>query len=268
MRCCTLLVIALLVGSTAQARAEDPLYSCKQLAPGAKISAQFAPDISILDLVTWVSGFTCKTVILDSEVKARVPRVTIVAPASMTAKQAMQLFVDAVEITGLVVQQKKDTILIKLGPKMPRSCPAVADATPPTMPVAPPEPSAVSQHDEELEKLLDTGIKKLDETHIQVSRQLIDAVLANPMAVAKGARVVPAVKDGKPNGFKLYAIRPTSLYAKLGLMNGDTLRRVNGQELATADKALEVYTQVREAKSLVVDIERRGKPITLTYTVK
>ena len=68
--------------------------------------------------------------------------------------------------------------------------------------------------------------------------------------VAKGARVVPAVKNGKPDGFKLYAIRPSSVYAKLGLQNGDTLQSINGFELTSADKALEVYTKLREATSL------------------
>jgi general secretion pathway protein C len=120
----------------------------------------------------------------------------------------------------------------------------------------------------ELEKVLQSGIKKVDDTHYDVSASLVDAVLSNPMAVAKGARVVPAIKDGKPNGFKLYAIRPSSVYARLGLTNGDTLKSVNGLELSSAEKALEVYTKLRDAKSLEVQIERRGKPLTLVYTIK
>ena len=72
----------------------------------------------------------------------------------------------------------------------------------------------------------------------------------------------------RPAGFKLYAIRPTSLYAKLGLQNGDTLERVNGFDLATPEKALDVYTKVRDATKLVLDITRRGKPVTLTITIK
>ena len=71
---------------------------------------------------------------------------------------------------------------------------------------------------------------------------------------------MPAVKNGKPDGFKLYAIRPSSVYAKLGLTNGDTLQAINGFELTTADKALEVYTKLREATSLEVEVTRRGKP--------
>ncbi|HUS63955.1 MAG TPA: type II secretion system protein GspC, partial [Kofleriaceae bacterium] len=95
-----------------------------------------------------------------------------------------------------------------------------------------------------------------------------DRLLANPTDVAKSARVVPSVKDGQPNGFKLYAIRPSSLYARIGLLNGDTLTGVNGFDLTSVDKALEAYTHIRDASRLSVAITRRGTPITLTYTIK
>ncbi len=121
---------------------------------------------------------------------------------------------------------------------------------------------------DELQSAIDNGIKKIDETTYEIDKGLVEKVLVNPMAVAKGARVVPAMKNGKPEGFKLYAIRPTSVYAKLGLTNGDTLTSINGFELTSADKALEVYTKLREATSLELEVTRRGKPVTLKYTIR
>jgi general secretion pathway protein C len=79
---------------------------------------------------------------------------------------------------------------------------------------------------------------------------------------------VPAVKDGKPDGFKLYAIRPSSVYSKLGLQNGDTLQSINGFDLTSADKALEVYTKLREATSLQVTVTRRGKQEQIQYSIR
>src|ERR1051325_2730762 len=87
-------------------------------------------------------------------------------------------------------------------------------------------------------------------------------------AAVQGARGVPSKKNGKPDGFKLYAIRPSSAFARLGLANGDTLQSINGFELTSADKALEVYTKLREATSLEVEVTRRGKPVTLKYSIK
>jgi hypothetical protein len=269
----SLLVLAVLLASLGHARADEvPLYACRQAAANSKLSVQFSPETSVIDLATWVTGFTCKNIVIDAEVRARVPRVTILAPAKMTPKQALALFVDAVEATGLVVQQKKDTIIIKLGPKMPRSCPSVADTATAGTTSAPRQTdtstASTDAETEAMQKLIDSDIRKLDETHVEVTAKLVDAVLANPMAIAKGARVVPSVKDGKPNGFKLYAIRPSSIYAKLGFQNGDTLERINGMDMTSADKALDVYTKLREATKLVVDVTRRGKPVTLTITIK
>jgi general secretion pathway protein C len=134
-------------------------------------------------------------------------------------------------------------------------------------PVAQTEPKPEGDGDD-LQAAIDSGIKKIDDNTYEIDKSLVDKVLANPMGVAKGARVVPAVQNGKPNGFKLYAIRPSSVYAKLGLTNGDTLSAINGMELTTADKALEVYTKLREATSLEVEIQRRGKPMTLKYSIR
>lgn len=119
----------------------------------------------------------------------------------------------------------------------------------------------------DVQATLDKGIKKIDATHYAITAAAIDAILANPMAVAKGARIVPSVTAGKPSGFKLYAIRPGSLYAKLGFANGDTLTTINGMVIDSADKALEVYTKVREATNLDVVVIRRGAPVTISIKV-
>ena len=146
----------------------------------------------------------------------------------------------------------------------------LAGAAPPAAPATPVASAEQGSGEEkdDLQASIDSGIKKIDDNNYEIDRKLVDKVLANPMAVAKGARVVPAVKNGKPDGFKLYAIRPTSVYAKLGLSNGDTLQSINGFELTSADKALEMYTKLREANRLQVEVTRRGKPVTLTYSIR
>ncbi|HEY4241661.1 MAG TPA: type II secretion system protein GspC [Kofleriaceae bacterium] len=138
--------------------------------------------------------------------------------------------------------------------------------TPPVVAVAEPPPPPPNGDD--MQSALESGIKKIDDTHFEIDKSLVDKVLLNPMAVSKGARVVPSMKDGKPDGFKLYAIRPSSAFAKLGLTNGDTLNSINGFDLTSADKALEAYTKLKDATSLEVDVTRRGKPVSLNYTVK
>jgi S1-C subfamily serine protease len=126
----------------------------------------------------------------------------------------------------------------------------------PLYPATPPDP----------DPLIDT-IEKIDDFNYRLPSKTVDALLANPMNVAKGARVVPAIRNGQPDGFKLYAIRPSSFWAKLGFNNGDTIQSVNGFELTSADKALEVYTKLRDAKSLSIELTRRGKPVELNIEI-
>jgi len=121
---------------------------------------------------------------------------------------------------------------------------------------------------DDLDVAVDNGVKKIDDNNYEIDKSLVDKILANPMVVAKAARVVPSMKNGKPDGFKLYAIRPTSVYAKIGLQNGDTLNSINGFSLDSADKALEVYTKLREANQLEAEITRRGKTMTIKYAIK
>jgi general secretion pathway protein C len=102
----------------------------------------------------------------------------------------------------------------------------------------------------------------------QVERSLVDQVLQNTMLVATSARFIPILKDGKPGGFRLAAMRPGSLFERIGLKNGDTIRAINGNEMSTPDQALALYAKLRSASHLSVDIERGGAASRLDYTIR
>ncbi|MFT3692154.1 MAG: type II secretion system protein GspC [Kofleriaceae bacterium] len=137
---------------------------------------------------------------------------------------------------------------------------------------APPVVAAVTKTEagsgDELTAMVENGVKKIDDNHYEIDKALIDKAIADPMSLAKGARVVPAVKDGKPDGFKLYAIRPSSVFSKLGLQNGDTLQSVNNFDLTSAQSALEAFTKLQSANTLQLTVTRRGKQEQMTYSIK
>src|SRR5215470_20005032 len=145
----------------------------------------------------------------------------------------------------------------------PTNAPPVAAAPPPPPPAAEP-----ANPDNDLLAAVDKGVKKIDDSKYDIDRALVDKILADPTVAARSARIVPSIKDGKPNGFKMYAIRPNSLFAKIGLQNGDTITSINGMDMSSPDKALEVYTKVRSASSLSVSIIRRGQPVNMDYSIK
>lgn len=139
--------------------------------------------------------------------------------------------------------------------------PAVGSAAPPVD--TPPDPAT--------EALIAATVRQRSPTTFDVDRAKLDKLLVDPTTFARGARMVPAVRDGKPSGFKLYAIRAGSLYARLGFVNGDTLTSVAGMSLVSVDQALEVYAKLRDVKpgqTVTATIERKGTPVTLTYTIR
>jgi hypothetical protein len=93
-----------------------------------------------------------------------------------------------------------------------------------------------------------------------VPRHTVNATLDDMVGLASQARIVPAMRDGKPIGFKLYGIRPESIYSQLGLLNGDTILAVNGEAFADPESALALYSKLRGATRLDVTLERRGAP--------
>jgi len=104
--------------------------------------------------------------------------------------------------------------------------------------------------------------------HCSIDRALFDKLFADSTELSRSARLVPSMKNGQTNGFKLYAIRPDSFFSRIGLQNGDTIQTINNFELSSPDKALEAYTKIRTASKLTVGIERRGQTITREYSIR
>lgn len=119
----------------------------------------------------------------------------------------------------------------------------------------------------ELTETLTEGIRKVDDLHYEVDRGALDQILANPGGIARQARIVPAIKNGNANGFKVYAIRPGSLYARLGIRNGDNVHRVNGHALSSPDRALEAYTLLRDADRIELEMTRQGELVRLVIEI-
>ena len=112
------------------------------------------------------------------------------------------------------------------------------------------------------------GIKALDENNYEVPRTEVDKALANLNDLAMQARIVPAFKDGQAEGFKLFSIRPDSLYSKIGIVNGDVIKRINGFEMNSPEKALEVYTKLKDANRIDIEVDRNGQSLRKTYNVR
>ena len=112
------------------------------------------------------------------------------------------------------------------------------------------------------------GIKQVGEDERVVDRRLIDDSLENFGKLMRQARIIPHLKDGKIDGFKVYRIKKDSLFEKIGLVNGDIIRRVNGSEIEGPEDGLKLFEVFKTAKSITIDMDRNGQKKTLSYTVR
>jgi general secretion pathway protein C len=136
---------------------------------------------------------------------------------------------------------------------------------PPPKPAAPNAEAAAPANTADAE--LDQGIKQVSETKYTVRRSLVDKLLQNQGELMRSARVVPHEENGRVVGVKLYGIRKSSLFGKLGLQNGDMLRTINGFDMGSPDSALEAYAKLRSATNLSLAMVRRGNAVTMEYNI-
>lgn len=111
------------------------------------------------------------------------------------------------------------------------------------------------------------GVTKLSPTEYRIERGEIDETLANLNKVATQARIVPSFKNGKSNGFKLFSIKPKSIFSKIGMQNGDVIQKINGYDINSPEKALEVYQKLQSSSSISIDFLRRGAARSHNYAI-
>ena len=111
------------------------------------------------------------------------------------------------------------------------------------------------------------GVQKVSDTEYRIERREVDDALSNLSKIATQARIVPSFKNGKSIGFKLFSIKPGSIYSKLGMKNGDVIQKINGYEINSPDKALEIYQKLRDASSVNIDLLRRGQSMQMGYNI-
>ena len=141
--------------------------------------------------------------------------------------------------------------------------PPKATPAPPPQP-GPPPAQPVDAFSQELER----GIKKLGENRYEIHRSTLESVLGNFALLSRSARIVPEMRGGKPAGFRLFAVRPDGPFAKIGLQNGDVVASINGLEMTSPDKALEVYGKLKSAGHLDLGLERNGQKVASDYTIR
>ena len=98
-------------------------------------------------------------------------------------------------------------------------------------------------------------------------RDIRDRLVSDPQSVMNLIRAQPFRKNGKLAGYRIRPGQDRQLLEKFGLRSGDVVTAINGVPMDNPLKALELMRDLKSANSLSVDIERRGVPQSLNFSI-
>lgn len=114
----------------------------------------------------------------------------------------------------------------------------------------------------------ESGIRATSANTYEVPKDELQKAMDNMSQIASQARIVPSFKNGESQGFKIFAIKPNSLYSKLGIQNGDIIKRINGFDINSPDKALEIYSKLQNSNRIEIEFDRGGTASRKTYNIR
>lgn len=110
-----------------------------------------------------------------------------------------------------------------------------------------------------------TGIKRITDLRYEIEPRHLRGF---DFTSSRAVRVVPWLKNGKPGGLKLYAIRPSSTLAALGLKNGDAVYAINKIRVTGVASVRRAVKSLDKVRAFDVELTRRGRDATIHYAVK
>ena len=103
---------------------------------------------------------------------------------------------------------------------------------------------------------------------ITVRRSDVQDALKNINTLLSQVRIRPHFKDGKADGLALSNIKGNSIFAKLGLRDGDVVRGVNDRPIRSPDDIVSFYNKLTSASRISLQINRRGQDSTINYRIR
>ncbi len=100
---------------------------------------------------------------------------------------------------------------------------------------------------------------------ITVAQDDLQKSLGNINSLLTQVRIQPLIKDGKPDGLVLSHVKSGSIFDKLGLKNGDVVKKIDNKEIKSPDDAFAFYNRLKSGAELSLEIGRGAETKTLNY---
>jgi S1-C subfamily serine protease len=110
------------------------------------------------------------------------------------------------------------------------------------------------------------ALRKTSPTDTQLPQGVFDWMVAHKGALRHELHLaLPQSK--KSQGIKVLGVKKGSLFEAGGLEDGDILHNLNGRDLDSPENVMDAYTDALTASKWVLEVIRKGKPITFTYVL-
>lgn len=87
--------------------------------------------------------------------------------------------------------------------------------------------------------------------------------------IMDAARFVPNTTEGGGiNGFKVFSIKPGTIFSRIGLQNNDVITQVNDTSLSRADQGFAFYQAMQDEKEVRLQILRGNSPVNIVVRIK
>jgi type II secretion system protein C len=240
-----------------------------EVAPGDSLEATKLPIMLVGTFVAEDDEYSYADLVVQNENKiASIGSVYLDGQATVVRiARGLVLFREATGFTYARLSDPRNQVAAGAAPTDGAYGKPPGGPTPPGRP-APMPPTGTPPDDGSTGDEGGAGVTKTGAYDYSVSRAMIDKELADPAKLQREARAVPHFKDNQYGGVKLVGVRPGSLYRTLGIRSGDIITGVNGTRIDNPGKALELVEQLRKSTNITVDIERRGQPRQLSYSIQ
>ena len=101
-----------------------------------------------------------------------------------------------------------------------------------------------------------------------LDRREVEQAMGDLPKLLMQARAVPYLVNGAINGFRLDYVAPSSFYEKIGLKYGDVLQQVNGVEIRDPGTMLTLFQQLRNERSVKLDVLRNNQRTAMTFDIR
>lgn len=101
-----------------------------------------------------------------------------------------------------------------------------------------------------------------------VDQRVLNAALDNIGQAMTDARLLPSIKEGKVEGFRVSEVKPKGIFGTIGIRNGDILLRINDFPIDSPEKAVQSFASLKGQSRIKLDMVRDGQPSSFNYDIR